>query len=371
LVKYAKADDTPEEVEAIGKQNVAAVSTCIMAGAELGLPPMVSLRAFTVINGKPALYADGNVAVVRKAKTPEGKHIAEFLKTGYTEVRDLVCPVCKGRFADLEQATAHMLLTDDEAHTRAEKKLNDAHISYAKAFTLTEPTDKSFAWCEAKRSDNGEIYRETFSIEDAKRAALWDDNPHKRAKVWKDKKTGTGREQVWVDDAPNDAVWFRYPRRMMMWRAVGYCLRWLFADVLGGMADEYESREIEGMIDITPAATPRQIERPQPPVQFDDEQTEEGTIISGTSNEGEKINTPAPDTSDLGKSLADIDAQLAEQHTTAGVEEAFDKFDVQIDLADDEEGLTRAFTIKATHKARAEREELEAEGQESMFPGDR
>lgn len=211
LVKFAAPDASAADIEALGKRNVAAVATCIMAGAELGLPPMVSLRAFTVINGRPALYADGNIAVIRKAKDSEGKPICEYIRQGF-EVGD----------------------TDE----------------------LT------FAWVEARRRDNGEPHREEFSIADAKQAGLWDDNPFKRAKVWRNGVQG------WHDDVPNDAVWFRYPRRMMMWRAAGYCLRWLFADVLGGMPDEYEAREIEGMVDITP---PRNATRPAPPPVPEDE----------------------------------------------------------------------------------------------------
>lgn len=212
LVKFAANDASAADIEALGKRNVAAVATCIMAGAELGLPPMVSLRAFTVINGRPALYADGNIAVIRKAKDSEGKPICEYIRQG---------------------------------------------------FEVGESDDLTFAWVEAKRRDNGETHREEFSIADAKQAGLWDDNPFKRANVWRNGK------KDWYDDVPNDAVWFRYPRRMMMWRAAGYCLRWLFADVLGGMPDEYEAREIEDMVDITP---PRTATRPAPPPVPEDEE---------------------------------------------------------------------------------------------------
>ncbi len=48
-----------------GDEAAAAVAVAIMSGAELGLKPMVSLRSFTVINGKPALYGDGLINVVR------------------------------------------------------------------------------------------------------------------------------------------------------------------------------------------------------------------------------------------------------------------------------------------------------------------
>jgi hypothetical protein len=95
-------------------QAAMAVAVAIMSGAELGLKPMVALRSFTVINGKPALYGDGLINVVRQS----GK--AAYLRTG-CEARD----------------------------------------------------GKLVGWCEAKRSDTDEEKRVEFSQEDATRAGLW------------------------------------------------------------------------------------------------------------------------------------------------------------------------------------------------------
>ena len=91
-----------------------AVAVAIMSGAELGLKPMVALRSFTVINGKPALYGDGLINVVRQS----GK--AAYLRTG-----------CDTRDGEM------------------------------------------VGWCEAKRSDTDETSRVEFSQADAKRAGLW------------------------------------------------------------------------------------------------------------------------------------------------------------------------------------------------------
>ena len=91
-----------------------AVAVAIMSGAELGLKPMVALRSFTVINGKPALYGDGLINVVRQS----GK--AAYLRTG-----------CDTRDGEM------------------------------------------VGWCEAKRSDTAETSRVEFSQADAKRAGLW------------------------------------------------------------------------------------------------------------------------------------------------------------------------------------------------------
>jgi hypothetical protein len=191
----------------VGKKNgdeaISAVAIAVMAGAELGLPPMVALRSFTVIGGRPALYGDGLINVVRRSKK------AAYVRTGYDEARGV-------------------------------------------------------GWCEAKRSDTGEEKREEFSVADAKRAGLWDERATVKKQDWNTK--------AWTE-VPNDAPWFRYPRRMQMWRAAGYCLRELFADVLGGITDEYEAREIAGedeMRDITPKGPPSPPSPPSPSQPIDE-----------------------------------------------------------------------------------------------------
>ena len=90
-------------------------------------------------------------------------------------------------------------------------------------------------FCEAKRADTQEEKRVEFSVHEARRAGLWDE----RAVVRERNEAG-----VW-DDVPNTSPWYRYPHRMLAWRAAGYCLRELFADVLGGIRDEFETGEIE------------------------------------------------------------------------------------------------------------------------------
>ena len=199
-----------------GDNAASAVAIAIMSGAELGLQPMVSLRSFTVINGKPALYGDGLINVVRQS----GK--VAYLRTG--------CDMRDGRLV---------------------------------------------GWCEAKRNDTGEDKRVEFSQDDAVRAGLWSD----KAII---KKTGKNGDY----EKPNDSPWYRYPQRMLAWRAAGWCLRELFGDVLGGIRDEFEAREIadtEQMRDVTPVV--QQISRaepPEPPEEFDPEAFV-GTVIAGVA----------------------------------------------------------------------------------------
>jgi len=95
-----------------GKDEEAATAACaiaIMAGAELGLTPLMALRSYAVVNGRPSLWGDGLKAVVRQS----GK--CEYIRTG---------------------------------------------------------SDQKMGWCEAKRNDTGETKRVEFTMEQAKLAKL-------------------------------------------------------------------------------------------------------------------------------------------------------------------------------------------------------
>lgn len=179
-----------------GDEAAAAVAMTIMSGAELGLKPMVALRSFTVINGKPALYGDGLINVIRQS----GR--AAYLRTG-CDTRD----------------------------------------------------GKLVGWCEAKRSDTDEEKRVEFSQDDATRAGLWSNT----AKVTKYKTGGGSYEK------DNDSPWFRYPQRMLAWRAAGWCLRELFGDVLGGIRDEFEAEEMteQQMMIAPPPPEPEAASEPE------------------------------------------------------------------------------------------------------------
>lgn len=88
------------------------IMVAIMAGAELGLAPFQSLQSFAVVNGRPTLWGDGLVAVVRA----HGVRIKEWI--------------------------------DGEG-------------------------DAMVAHCEVTRPDTGETIPGEFSVADAKKAGLW------------------------------------------------------------------------------------------------------------------------------------------------------------------------------------------------------
>jgi hypothetical protein len=253
-----------------------AVAVVIMAGAELGLPPMASLRLMTAINNRPALYGDGTIAVIRM------RRVAKTLKMGFTP----------GKSAEFG--------------------------------------DDACGWCEAERADTGETARHEFTVGDAKRAGLWDE----RDKV--------ERKGVMSD---NDAPWHRYPKRMLMWRAAGYNLRELFADVLTGIPDEYEAREAaiaEGsLIEMEEGRYVAASSMPPAPPKSPAEPEPEEEAVDVLTSEDEK------------QALIDqIDTSLSAATTEDDLERRFSDLHVQERLSGDDERLAEAFDIKNHHLER-------------------
>jgi len=271
-----------------GDDAASAVAVAIMSGAELGLKPMVALRSFTVINGKPALYGDGLINVVRMS----GR--VAYLRTG-CDIRD----------------------------------------------------DKMVGFCEAKRSDTGEDKRVEFSQDDAVRAGLWQPEPLIRKQVWEN------GNRVWRDNQPNDSPWFRFPQRMLAWRAAGYCLRELFGDVLGGIRDEFEVREIDERdepIDITPKSPPS-MRPPSMSTPAEEAETIDHTeIVEETSEAVEAVQDG--EAFDLEAFLAELDAAMATGKDEDQIIEIWDGFDVEATLCEDEAALQRAFDMRAARLAK-------------------
>lgn len=85
--------------------------------------------------------------------------------------------------------------------------------------------DARVAWCEITRGDNQEVIKRKFSVDDAKRAGLWD----VRAKIKLKDKTNSWQEE------DNDNPWFRHQERMLQMRARGFCARDGAPDALHGL----------------------------------------------------------------------------------------------------------------------------------------
>lgn len=297
-----------------GDDATSAVAVAIMSGAELGLKPMVALRSFTVIEGKPALYGDGLINVVRQS----GR--VAYLKTGYG--KDLI---------RLMQS-AGVLPSDEDEKERPG--------SIAAAINAMSPDDRTFGWCSAKRSDTGEEKTVLFTVADAKRAGLWQDSPTKAGYVWKN------GSKVWDENAPNSSPWFRFPQRMAPWRAAGYCLRELFGDVLGGIHDEFEVREIvdvEEMRDVTPAAP--KLRPPSPTASIVEAEVVDATEI--VEETGESVDAVIDDGGiDYGEFFESFARAINEATDAETVEQVWADFDVEATFQDDAESRELAERIK-------------------------
>lgn len=304
---------SPEIWQRWGKKATSAVAIVIMSGAELGLPPMVALRSFTVIGGKPALYGDGLINVVRKS----GR--AKSLELGY--LRDAS-----------KEALLNLGLSKDVV---------------AQMNTFDERT---IGWCKAMRIDTGEMKVEPYSVADAKIAGLWDERTTRRGKVWKN------NQQVW-DDVPNDTSWHRHPKRMLQWRAAGFGLRELFGDVLGGIRDEFETREIAGELiehRDEPVTTAAKLTPPSPPKPPSpdapaetDQKKEPDQVVDGDERDGYE----QEEKFDFGKFFEDLQIALASTQSEAEVEDIWTEFDVESRFQDDPDSRRLADQIKGRRLA--------------------
>jgi len=65
-------------------KDATAVYAIICAGRELGLPPMVSLRAFHYMNGKPVLSAEAMLALIKRSSLCRYFHLVDSTKENAT-----------------------------------------------------------------------------------------------------------------------------------------------------------------------------------------------------------------------------------------------------------------------------------------------
>ncbi len=160
----------------------------IMHGAEVGLPPMMSLQKICIINGRPSLWGDAVPAIA--------------LATGQLE--------------------------DWHEGIRGEGEAMEAY-------------------CIVKRRGIKTPIETTFSVADARRAGLWDERPIVAKNVWDKEK----RQKVWKADAENDSPWYRHPKRMLQMRA-RRAFRDAFADAFSGLyiAEEMQERDMRDVTPV-------------------------------------------------------------------------------------------------------------------------
>lgn len=161
------------------QRNPSNIMVAIIWGSEIGLAPLQALQNVSVINGRPSIWGDAALALVR------GHPACVSVREG----------------------------VDGEGDART-------------------------GWCEVTRRGE-EPQRRTFSVDDAKKAGLWE----------------------------KQGPWQQYPARMLQLRARGFALRDVFPDALRGVITTEEARDTPPEPRDVPASVVDRAPQPSRPAQ--------------------------------------------------------------------------------------------------------
>jgi hypothetical protein len=175
------------------------VMVAMQMGMEVGLSPMSALQNIAVINGRPSIWGDAQLAIVRSSGD-----LAAFEET---ETNDEIEPIFRE------------LCFEDDASKRKAMKIQIAKMQ-AK---LNKNAEDYGVSCFVLRRGFNEAFGR-FTVADAKKAQLW------------------GKQ----------GPWSQYPSRMLKFRARSFLLRDQFGDALKGMLSREEAGDF---IDISSTAT--------------------------------------------------------------------------------------------------------------------
>jgi hypothetical protein len=168
-----------------------AITVAIQMGLEVGLPPMAALQNIAVINGRPSIWGDAQLGIVRTTGQLERYEEAET-----NNASDLV-------FREL-------CLTDDPQ----QKKTLRLQLAKAQASHAKNADDFGVTVFVQRRGYEPVFGR--FTVSDAKQAKLW------------------GKEGPWTN----------YPPRMLKFRARSFALRDQFGDALKGLLSAEEAHDL-------------------------------------------------------------------------------------------------------------------------------
>lgn len=190
------------------------------------------------------------------------------------------------------------------AHSEAVPGILLAHgCKLKETWTGTEMADDWTCHVELTRP-GGDKFTGSFSVKDAKHAGLWDRSPMK---------TAYGKTK------PNDAAWFRYPKRMLKARALGFVGKDGAADFLKGIQvrEEIEDQiRVSQMHDVTPAK-PEPLAIPDIPdvtAKQTDTNQDQAADVQAKEADAEPDNEPIADPDGLLAKLAD-DIALCDSET--------------------------------------------------------
>lgn len=190
------------------------IVVAIQMGLELGLTPMAALQNIAIINGRPSIYGDAQLAIVRSTGLLESFE--------ETETND-----------ELDSLFREMCLSGGTATQAVEARQMRIRISQLQS-KLKRDADDFGSTVFLKRRGGNEAFGR-FTVADAKKAGLW------------------GKQGPWT----------QYPARMMKFRARSFLLRDHFGDALKGLLTAEEARDIEP-ITMKPVFASRVSALPEP-----------------------------------------------------------------------------------------------------------
>ena len=282
MYRFAKAVAT-SGMAPKGMDKPETVLVAMQSGMELGFSPMAALQNITVINGRPSVYGDAGMGLIRASGKLEG----------YMEV-------VKGT---IEKG--------DREWTIILKRIGESPIS------------------------------RTFSVADAKRAGLW----------------------------AKQGPWSQFPDRMLKYRALAFCMRDGFSDILKGLkvAEEIDlipEKNITEQVEVTDRRALDLLEpepTPEPP-------SEVVTPTVEPSKPPEPPVTPAPPTTSRAEMLEEI-SKLTKDWKTPKLETACAGAGIKLSEGEAiEESSPKQLTellivIKTAVKADAKKSKKEVQGE--------
>jgi hypothetical protein len=176
-----------------GFSNPESIFVAIQMGFEVGLTPMAALQNIAVINGRPSLWGDAQLAVVR------GSSLMEFYAE--EETND-----------DL-----HVLFVELCIENETERR-EELVKQFARAQAKINRKNDDWGFSVATRRKGEQLRFGRFTVSDAKTAGLW----------------------------AKEGPWRQYPARMLKFRSRSFLLRDVYGDALKGILSAEEAGDLSG-----------------------------------------------------------------------------------------------------------------------------
>lgn len=169
--------------------------------------------------------------------------------------------------------------------------------------------DDTYKVTITSRRKGGNTITRSFSVEDAKRAGLWvTEDKLKRNDAWKFKLS----------------PWYKYPKRMIMYRAIGFISRDLYSDVLKGMVTYEEAMDYKKDEEIILTGTDgKQVHVSKAKIDHDEDNNKD--ISSKVADKMDSRNSQHEDIQDVEEITGEVPGDLPWE----GAENDIDKDDLE------------------------------------------